>query len=97
MLWTPVGGECGTLIVTAKHPIKGGSKTGTDIFLSFDYGKSFVPVDNPLPYSLDPYERCGYSPSLFLSPDGKTVYYANNPPCFESTYKISVAKINIEV
>ncbi len=93
--WTPAGGECGTLIVTAKHPIKGGSDTGTDMFISFDYGKTFAPVDNPIPYSLDPYERCGYSPSLFFSPDGTTLYYVNNPPCYESTYKITVAKINI--
>ncbi len=93
--WTPVGGECGTLVVVGKHPIRGGSNTGTDMFLSFDYGKSFVPVDNPLPYSLDPYERCSYSPSLFFSPDGATLYYVNNPPCYSSTYKISVAKISI--
>lgn len=93
--WTPVGGECGTLIVVGKHPIKGGSETGTDMFISFDYGKTFAPIDNPIPYTLDPYERCGYSPSLFFSPDGTTLYYVNNPPCFDSTYKIAVAKIKI--
>ncbi|MBQ2812717.1 MAG: hypothetical protein IJE63_05635, partial [Clostridia bacterium] len=60
-----------------------------------DYGKTFVPVDNPLPYSHDPYERCGYSPALFFSEDGTTLYYANNPPCYASSYKISVAKIRI--
>lgn len=92
--WTPVGGECGTLIVTAKHMVKGSSDTGTDMFLSFDYGKTFAPIDNPIPYSLD-YERCGYSPSLFLSPDGTTLYYVNNQPCFEKTYKITMAKIRI--
>ena len=91
--WTPVGGECGTLIVTAKHMVKGSSDTGTDMFLSFDYGKTFVPVDNPIPY--DSSERSGYSPSLFLSPDGTTLYYANNPPCYDATYKITVAKIKI--
>lgn len=93
--WTCAGGECGTLVVVGKHPIDGTSKTGTDMFLSFDYGKTFVPVDNPLPYSLDPYERCSYSPSLFFSEDGTTLYYVNNPPCYSSTYKISVAKIRI--
>lgn len=93
--WTPVGGECGTLIVVGKHPVKGSSDTGTDMFISFDYGKTFAPVDNPIPYKLDPYERCAYSPSLFFSPDGTTLYYVNNPPCFESTYKITVAKIKI--
>ncbi len=94
-VWTPAGGECGTLIVTGKHPVKGKSDTGTDLFLSFDYGKTFIPVDNPIPYTLDPYERCGYSPSFFLTPDGKTLYYANNPPCHDSAYKITVAKIEI--
>lgn len=93
--WTPVGGECGTLIVVGKHPIKGESRTGTDMFISFDYGKKFIPVDNPIPYTLAPYERCGYSPSLFFSPDGTTLYYVNNPPCYDAAYKITVAKIKI--
>ncbi len=93
--WTPAGGECGTLVVVGKHPVRCGSKTGADMFLSFDYGETFVPVDNPLPYSLNPTERCGYSPSLLFSQDGSTLYYANNPPCHETSYKISVAKIKI--
>ncbi len=93
--WSPVGGKCGTLIVVGKHPIRGRSNTGTDMFISFDYGKTFAPVDNPIPYTLNPYERCSYSPSLFFSSDGKTLYYVNNPPCFDSTYKITVAKIRI--
>ena len=94
--WTPAGGDCGTLVVVAHHMSEGDSPTGTDIFLSFDYGKTFVPVDNPMPYSPnEPFERCGYSPSLFFSEDGSTLYYANNPPCYDSTYKISVAKIKI--
>lgn len=95
VVWSPVGGKCGTLIVVGKHPIKGGSDTGTDMFVSFDYGKTFTPIDNPIPYTLDPYERCAYSPSMFLSPDGATLYYVNNPPCHDATYKITVAKINL--
>lgn len=93
--WTPVGGENGTLVLVAHHTVKCGSKTGTDMFLSFDYGETFVPVDNPLPYFHDPYERCSYSPSLFFSPDGATLYYVNNPPCFDDTYKVTLAKIKI--
>ena len=93
--WSPSGGKCGTLVVTAHHPIRGTSNTGTDMFLSFDYGKTFVPVDNPIPYSFAKTERCGYSPSLHFSSDGTTLYYVNNPPCFESAYKITVAKIHI--
>ena len=93
--WTPAGGDCGTLIVVGKHPIVGGSDTGTDMFLSFDYGETFVPVDNPIPYSLDPYERCSYSPSMFVNEEGSTIYYINNAPYSEAGYKISVAKIKI--
>ena len=93
--WSPTGGRCGTLIVAGKHPVKGASKTGCDLFLSFDYGKTFVPVDNPIPYVLDPTERCGYSPSLLFSHDGETLYYVNNPPVFSSAYKITAAKITI--
>ncbi len=93
--WTAEGGENGVLIVVGKHPIEGKSDTGTDMFISVDYGNTFIPIDNPIPYQLDPYERCGYSPSLFFSADGTTLYYANNPPCFDATYKISVAKIKI--
>ena len=85
----------GTLIVTGKQPVRGQSNTGTDMFISFDYDKTFAPIDNPIPYSLYPYERCGYSPSLFFSEDGTTLYYVNNPLCYESTYKITVAKIRI--
>ncbi len=95
VLWTSAGGENGTLIITGKHPIDGTSETGTDMFLSFDYGESFTPIPNPIPYSLYPYERCGYSPSLFVSEDQGVIYYVNNPPCHEKTYKITMAKIAI--
>ena len=78
-----------------KHPVRGGNDTGADMFISFDYSKTFAPIDNPIPCSFDPYEKCGYSTSLFFSEDGTTLYYANNPPCYESTYKITVAKIRI--
>lgn len=93
--WSPIGGPCGTLIVTAKHMVKGASATGSDLFLSFDYGKTFAPVDNPLPYSFDGHDRCGYSPSLFVSSDGTEIYYVNNPPGKDSTYSIAMAKIRL--
>ena len=93
-VWTPSGGEFGTLIVTAHHHVEGKSKTGTDMFLSFDYGKTFVPVDNPIPYSSD-VDRCGYSPSLFVSSDDGAVYYVNNPSHDSGSYKITMAEIVI--
>ena len=92
--WSPVGGECGTLIVTADHMVRGKSRTGTDLFLSFDYGKTFAPIDNPLPYDKgEGHGRCGYSPSLFVAEDGAAIYYANNPPQSGAGYRIAVAKI----
>lgn len=93
--WSPAGGGCGTLVLVAHHPVKGSSKTGCDMFLSFDYGESFAPVDNPIPYSFDGNDRCGYSPSLFFSPDGSVLYYVNNPPAYDTTYKITLARIEI--
>ena len=93
--WSPVGGECGTLVVAANHPVKGKSRTGCDLFLSFDYGKTFVPIDNPIPHASDTTGRCGYSPSLFFSQDGTTLFYVNNPPCAETAFRITAAKIRI--
>lgn len=95
-VWSPVGGKCGTLIVTADHMVRGGSRTGTDLFLSFDYGKTFAPIDNPLPYDKGAgHERCGYSPALFAADGGATIYYANNAPHGEAGYRINIAKINL--
>lgn len=94
--WSPAGGKCGTLLVSGSHPVRGKSRTGCDLFISFDYGKSFAPVDNPVPYSFGQTGRCGYSPSMCFSPDGTTLYYANNPPCYDTAYRITVAKISIQ-
>lgn len=85
--WTPAGGECGTLFVTANW---GGEEY---IYVSFDYGKTFEGVENPL-YTP---QTTGYSPSFFFSADGTTLFYANtvaknatSPAC-----TIQLAKIKI--
>ncbi|MBR3715692.1 MAG: exo-alpha-sialidase [Clostridia bacterium] len=87
--WTPVGGECGTLIVTSKY----GSATPNKILVSFDYGKTFEAIDNPLPYSGK--ESLGYSASLFFSADGTTLFYGNNVDGKGEKSKIAFAKIKI--
>ena len=87
--WTPVGGECGTLIVTSKY----GSETPNKILVSFDYGKTFEAIDNPLPHSDG--ESLGYSASLFFSADGKTLFYGNNVDGKDGKSKIAFAKIEI--
>ncbi|MBE6607606.1 MAG: exo-alpha-sialidase [Ruminococcaceae bacterium] len=82
--WTPAGGECGTLVVVAHHMVDGGSSiygTGTDMFLSFDYGETFVAIENPIPFRQLPNSKCGYSSFVGFSEDGSTMYYMNNPPC----------------
>ncbi len=78
--WTPVGGECGTLIVVGKHPIPHeDTGKGAAMLLSFDYGKTYIAIDNPIPYEIYSDSRCGYSPHLSFSEDGSTLYYMNNP------------------
>ncbi|MBQ8742580.1 MAG: exo-alpha-sialidase [Clostridia bacterium] len=70
--WTPAGGECGTLIVTAKY----GDSTPNKILVSFDYGQTFETIDNPLPHGSG--TNLGYSASLFFSTDGSILFYGNN-------------------
>ena len=74
-IWADVGGECGTLIVTAKA---GGNKGY--MLVSTDYGKTWEKIDNPI--SGTPIkgegDRVCYSPAFWLSTDGKTIYYINS-------------------
>lgn len=78
--WTPLSGECGMLFVTARHRDNFGTdRSAPDIFVSFDYGESYVSLPNPVSYQFNNSCRCGYSPMLMFSPDGKTLYYFNNP------------------
>lgn len=97
--WTPLGGENGTLIVTAKHEWGGSSKTGTDWLVSFDYGKTWKNMDNPLPYTPSDSHRYAYSPGLFTASDG-SVYYVNDINCtldgFEDKASVTLAHIIIE-
>lgn len=75
--WTPVGGENGTLVVSGTFMRKGDSDTGTDLFLSYDNGKSWTTVPHIIPYTAD--DHVGYSNSFTFSADGKTMYAINNP------------------
>ena len=76
--WTPAGGDCGTLVITANGQVGGNPTAKCDIFLSFDYGKTFITVPNPIPITISDNVRCSYSPGLFTDSDG-VVYYVNNP------------------
>ena len=88
-IWTPAGGECGTLLVTGKY----GSDKNNGIFVSYDYGSTFKKIKNPLPY--ENREGLGYHASFFASNDGKTVFYANTVEKDDVLAKIMIAKIRI--
>ena len=49
------------------------------LFVSFDYGKTWETVRNPLPYDLkyDYPRRNGYSPAFIVGSDGSVIYYLN--------------------
>ncbi len=77
--WTPDGGECGTLFVTAVF--SGNSSTKCDLFMSFDYGETFISIRNPINIApgIGGYELYGgYSPGMYVDQEG-TLYYVNNP------------------
>ncbi len=74
--WTPLGGENGILFVTAAG--SGGSSTKCDLFMSFDYGETFVSIPNPIDITNTLTWYSGYSAGMFVDKDG-TLYYVNNP------------------
>lgn len=95
--WIPAGGDQGTLIVTAKNMVNGNSDTGTDWLVSYDYGKTWVNMDNPLPYSSTDSFRYAYSPCIFAGSDGQTLYYVNNVDSEEVPTKADVRLAVIRV
>lgn len=96
--WSPIGGPCGTLVVTGKHRVQEkNNKTAPAIFLSFDYGKTYVELDNPIGYTHNADNRSGYSPCVMFSADGKTLYYAVNPPKVADNTKAYVAMVRIDI
>ena len=68
--WTPSGGECGTLFVI------GDRKT---LFISFDYGETFISITNPMYEGQSGSEKESYSPFLGFGSDPTLLYYVDNP------------------
>lgn len=91
--WTPAGGECGTLIVVGKYMIEDQNST-SKMFLSFDYGKTFVTIDNLIPYKQIEDNRCGYSAFLGTAADG-SVFYMNNPSINDTHCQVVFTRIKI--
>jgi len=74
--WTPINGSKGTLIVSGTFMRSGTSYTGTNYFISYDYGSTWTTVEHPLPYTASGY--FGYSNSFAFSSTGKTLFAINN-------------------
>ncbi len=73
--WTPYGGGKGTLIVSGAFLTNGVTDTGSDYFLSHDYGETWYRVPHPIPYSQEDHSsHNGYSNSFFIAEDGQTIY-----------------------
>lgn len=96
--WTPNGGECGVLFATASGNW-GGPSNGSkcDLFLSFDYGETFISIKNPINDVHDTLSgSSGYSAGMFVDKNGY-LYYVNNPEWVKgsSNGKLMLAKIQI--
>ncbi len=94
--WTSTGGEKGTLVVSGTFMRKGESDMGTDLFISNDYGESWVTVPHIIPYTAD--DHVGYSNSFAFSEDGKFMYAINNPlnPETDGKSKMVFASVDFE-
>ena len=97
-IWTPAGGECGTLFVTGRWEEKG---DGTNrVFVSFDYGRTWETIENPLPFNekndVGNYGAYGRSPCFIVGKDPSIVYYINTTDVPETgKQRIQFAKLKI--
>ncbi len=77
-IWTPAGGSNGMLFVCGTFMRSGRSTTGTDYFVSTDYGATWSTMPHPIPYP-NAYSHTGYSSPMALSADGNLLFVLNNP------------------
>ncbi len=75
--WMPVGSANGTLIVSGTFMRSGTSETGTDYFISHDYGKTWSTIPNTIPYTRE-FDHLGYSSGFTFSKDGEYLYAMKN-------------------
>ena len=94
--WTPDGGDCGTLFVVAHHNITKDGPAPCSLFMSFDYGETFVNIENPIPVRFNPKTYNGYSCGFFTDKDGY-VYYINNCDMYPDAggERLMLAKIKV--
>jgi len=93
-------GEAGMLVVYGRKWSEKTNYDQTDLFLSFDYGETFIPFENPFKYvtSLNGKNTyCGYSPTLLFSEDGKTLYYMNNTLSGKNDQTTRIEMVRIDI
>ena len=79
-VWTPAGGECGTLFAMGRREF-GGDKT-IRMYVSFDYGKTWTTMENPLPYkwynsAVAGNDSIGYRPIMVVGADPSVIHYVS--------------------
>ena len=76
--WIGSGGERGMLLVTGQNNYPYTADRKCDMFISLDYGQTWISVENSIMTHHNTNVRCGYSSGMFVSSDG-TLYYVNDP------------------
>jgi len=94
-VWTKNGGDCGTLFVTGAHMVTGSKRSENDLFLSFDYGNTFIAVENPVIYKHGEKNRCGYSAGFYADKSG-SVYYMMNKDSKKYAEDLIFTKLEIK-
>ncbi len=103
--WTPVGGDRGMLLVVARWMSSGtpihdanNDGSGSDMLVSFDYGKTFMAIKNPIQYEQiknSDKAKCGYSAFIGFSEDGHTLYYFNSVTHVADLAKVVFKRIKV--
>lgn len=99
--YSPTIGETGMLVIYGRTWAST-DKSQTNFFLSFDYGETYVELENPFEYTIGGIgpngktSNYGYSPALFFSADGKSMYFAvNKINDYKTGYSVELVKIDI--
>lgn len=103
--YTPVGGENGIFFAFARFRANYHNKNNPDlakpdIFISFDYGKTYQIFENPFDYTHigdTKEDRTGYSVMFLISPDGKTMFFFNNPPYGKGSTTQTISMVRIDI
>lgn len=89
-LWIPQGGKNGTLIVNGQYSNKGHH----ELFVSYDYGKTYSVIVSPFKYK--DARGFGYSPSMIYSQADNTIYYTNTVDFKDDLSKIQFVRLGLK-